>query len=155
MLKILENASPDIIYAMLFDLLSEHRRKSAYSKFIGLIVKCILKLTKVLETILPMVKLENLMLKFHEYLTSFTNEKYRNDDIGVKTIKTILSELIKLRGNQILLVYQAVIANHEKPDTCLQRYNTIGYLHSCLVYQKYFLNDSYSKIRKFFFPKIF
>ena len=123
MLKILENASPDIIYAMLFDLLIEHRRKSSYSKFIGLIVKCILKLTKVLETILPMIKIENLMLKFHEYLTSYTNDKYRNEDIGVKTIKTILSELIKLRGIQIMHVYHAVIASHEKKDFCLQRYS--------------------------------
>ena len=47
MLRILENSNPSDIYIVLIELLTKYRKKTASSsRIMGLIVKCILKLTK-------------------------------------------------------------------------------------------------------------
>lgn len=49
MLRILENSNPNDMFCILFDLLIQNRRSHTYAKILGLIIKCILKLTKALE----------------------------------------------------------------------------------------------------------
>lgn len=88
MLKILENSHIDTMINVLFDLLIKNREKSYdnYSKTIGLIIKCILKLTKVLSSTMHQINIDKLLLRFHQYVSNFYNES----DIGIKAIKTIL-----------------------------------------------------------------
>ena len=49
MLKLLDCTHINKMIFILFDLLTKNRRLTEYSKFIGLTVKCILKLTKTLN----------------------------------------------------------------------------------------------------------
>lgn len=125
MLRILENANPNDIYSVLFDLLIKYRQFHSYAKILGLIIKCILKLTKCLEQILPTLQPDRILLKSHLYLIEFANESNKvSDDIGIKTIKTILNELVKLYKERIWEFYTAV-QNHPTPDTYIQRWITV------------------------------
>ena len=73
MLRILENANPGDIYVSLIDLLTKYRiQATSNSRILGTIVKCILKLTKGLEQTLPLLNIEELLLKFHKYLCEIT-----------------------------------------------------------------------------------
>ena len=134
MLKILETCSANNIFQILFDLLIKHRKSCIFSKFIALVIKCILKLTKVMEVLLPALDLEKLFLKFHIYVCEFFNENFKNnEDLGVKTIKTIINEIIKIKGPAILDYYH-VIASHEKVDKYIFRflYNIIIFIFKFL-----------------------
>lgn len=125
MLRVLENANPNDIFCVLFDLLIKYRQMHSYAKILGLIIKCILKLTKCLEQIIPAVQPEKIMLKSHLYLTEFNNASNpMGDDIGIKTIKTILNELVKIFKERIWEFY-AVVQNHPVPDACMHRWITV------------------------------
>ena len=69
-----------------------------------------LKLTKVLDTILDQIRPDNILFKCHLYLIEFAadSNKLNHDDIGVKTVKTILNELVKLFHDKIWDYYQVV-----------------------------------------------
>lgn len=122
MLKILETCSPNNIFQILFDLLIKYRKFCIFSKFIALVIKCILKLTKVMETLLSNLDVGLIFLKFHLYICEFYNENLKNnEDLGVKTIKTIINEIIKIKGASVLDYYH-IIANHDKNDKYIFRY---------------------------------
>lgn len=98
MLKLLETCYPNTMFQILFDLLIRYRRQSSYTKFLGLVVKSILKLTKAMEIVLPNTNISELFLKFHVYVSEFYNDNSKNkDDLGVKTIKTLINEIIKIK----------------------------------------------------------
>lgn len=122
MLRILENANPNDIFSVLFDLLIKYRRLYSYAKILGLIIKCILKHTKCLEQMLPNVQPERILLKSHLYLIEFaTSGNAPSDDIGIKTIKTVLNELVKIYKEKIWEFY-SVVQNHPTPDTYMNRW---------------------------------
>ena len=50
MLRMLENSNINDMFEILFALLVKNRKQEVYSKILGLIIKCILKLTKAIET---------------------------------------------------------------------------------------------------------
>ncbi|CAD8120601.1 unnamed protein product [Paramecium sonneborni] len=107
-LRILENTSQDIMFSILFDILTKHRRRNNTSKMIGLLVKCIARLTAKVEQN-SNIKIELLLLKFHNYLNEF--QLYPNfavDEQGVKTIKVVLQQLVKMRGETIWENYHLV-----------------------------------------------
>jgi len=63
------------------------------------------------------VNLGELLLYFHSYVCEFlVPNPSLSDDIGVKTIKTILKELCKLKGEAIWDVYNVAIKNHPQKD---------------------------------------
>lgn len=127
MLRILENGHPQHIYHILLELLIKYRRNSqnTYSKILGLIVKCILKVTKNIESLLPELNLQELLLDFHRYLYEFAALNPTSDDVGVKTIKTIINELVKLNSDLMLDAYQQVIQFHDHPDQFMHKWITI------------------------------
>lgn len=121
MLKILETCSPNVIFQILFDLLLKYRKDCLFSKFIALVIKCILKLTKVMEHLLPNLDVGQLFVKFHLYVSEFFSENNKNsEDLGVKTIKTIINEIIKIKGASVLDHYH-MIASHPSPDQYIFR----------------------------------
>lgn len=79
----------------------------------GLIIKCILKVTKGLNEFIDSINLNELLLQFHTYVCEFlVPNPNLNDDIGIKTIKTIIKELCKLKGDAIWDIYNNSIKNH-------------------------------------------
>jgi hypothetical protein len=119
MLRVLDNAVPADIFSVLFELLIKYRRNVTYSKSVGLVVKCILKLTKEL---LSQCNPEKLLLKCHSYLCEFMGDPSKvADDTGTKAIKTILNEMGKLYGERLWDFYK-VVQQHGIPDNYMQRW---------------------------------
>ena len=54
------------------------------------------------------IDVESLLLKFHDYLIRFIKDTKKMDDIGVKTIRTILSELLKCFGGDTMMNHYKV-----------------------------------------------
>ena len=109
-MTILENGPSSLIYSTLFNLLIYYRRKESYNKMIGLIIKCILKLAKVIEYHINYVKIEELLILFQKYTGEFINDENSND-VGLKVIRTIIGELYKLEGNNIYTYYCSALNN--------------------------------------------
>lgn len=114
MLRVLENADQDAMFSVLFDLLIKNRRQHTYAKVLGLIVKCILKLTKALSQFADSFHPEIILLKFHLYILEFGAKQA--EDIGIKTIKTVLNELSRVYHEELFDYYARAIQTHPKPD---------------------------------------
>lgn len=125
-LKILENANPGDLYNVLFDLLIKSKTEQVPNKYLGLTVKCILRHTKVLEKIIDKIQPEAILLKMHIYLTNTTPGNDRNsDDIGNKTIKTVLNELVKVLGDDRIYECYKVVQNDQRSDSYLKRWISV------------------------------
>lgn len=51
-LKMLENSNANHLFSALFAMLRNNRKKFHYTKLIGLVMKCILKLVKIMESLI-------------------------------------------------------------------------------------------------------
>ncbi|CAI0546153.1 unnamed protein product [Linum tenue] len=117
MLKILDNADRTSSFAVLINLLrplDPSRWPSPASteafairnqKFSDLVVKCLIKLTKVLQSTIYDVDLDRILQSIHMYLQELGMEEIRKragaDDKPLRMVKTVLHELVKLRGAAI------------------------------------------------------
>ncbi|XP_057833318.2 protein MOR1-like isoform X1 [Cryptomeria japonica] len=117
MLKILENADRTSAFVVLIRLLrpldpskwpsqvSRDADAIRSHKFSDLIVKCLIKLTKVLQSTIFEVDLDRLLESIHQYLQELGMEEIRKragaDDKPLRMVKTVLHELVKLRGTAI------------------------------------------------------
>lgn len=133
MLRILENCNPTRSFAVLIALFKANKSVPAMTgkiktaKLPGLIVKCILKLTKVIDSLLPTLDVGQLLLCLHEYLVenpSTALPKSANDDIGTRIVKTIINELVKVRGEAIWEDYR-VVESHPTSDSSIKRWISI------------------------------
>ena len=125
MLRILENSNLNDIFCVLFDLLINYRRKHMYAKILGLIIKCILKLTKSLDLSVSTLQPSKLLLKSHVYLAEFTTDPSKiSEDMGIKTIKTILNELVKIYQDKIWEHYK-ILQGHNVPDVYIHRWISV------------------------------
>ncbi|XP_023746006.1 protein MOR1 [Lactuca sativa] len=74
------------------------------SKFSELVVKCLIKLTKVLQNTTYEVDLDRILQSIHVYLQDLGMEEIRGagaNDKPLRMVKTVLHELVKLRGTAI------------------------------------------------------
>ncbi|XP_031503341.1 protein MOR1 isoform X2 [Nymphaea colorata] len=117
MLKILDNAERTSSFVVLINLLQPLDASSWPSpasidtlparnqKFSELVVKCLIKLTKVLPSTIYDVDLDRILQSIHVYLQELGMEEIRKragaDDKPLRMVKTVLHELVKLRGTAI------------------------------------------------------
>ncbi|XP_022036003.1 protein MOR1 [Helianthus annuus] len=117
MLKILDNAERTSSFVVLINLLkpldpsrwpyppSNESFASRNMKFSDLVVKCLIKLTKVLQSTIYEVDLDRILQSIHIYLQELGMEEIRRragaDDKPLRMVKTVLHELVKLRGTAI------------------------------------------------------
>uniref|UniRef100_A0A7N1A6B8 TOG domain-containing protein n=1 Tax=Kalanchoe fedtschenkoi TaxID=63787 RepID=A0A7N1A6B8_KALFE len=117
MLKILDNADRTSSFVVLINLLrpldpsrwpSPPLNESPAirnQKFCDLVVKCLIKLTKVLQSTIYEVDLDRILRSIHVYLQELGMEEIRRragaDDKPLRMVKTVLHELVKLRGTAI------------------------------------------------------
>ncbi|KAI5657025.1 hypothetical protein M9H77_25818 [Catharanthus roseus] len=117
MLKILDNADRTSSFVVLIKLLrpldpsrwpSPAVNESLIvrnQKFSDLVVKCLIKLTKVLQSTIYEVDLDRILQSIHIYLQELGMEEIRRragaDDKPLRMVKTVLHELVKLRGTAI------------------------------------------------------
>lgn len=131
MLRCLENCNKTSIFCVLFNLLRRYKDNSAQPKLPGLIIKCLLKLSKILEKVIVDLEIERVLLVIHLYLISINHEnKTSNDDMGIRIVKTLVHEMVKVKRHSVLEAYRVVEA-HEVEDKHLLRWikiilNTMG-----------------------------
>ncbi|KAL5730206.1 Protein MICROTUBULE ORGANIZATION 1 [Ranunculus cassubicifolius] len=117
MLKILDNAERTSSFVVLINLLrpldpsrwpslsSTETVAARNQKFSDLVVKCLIKLTKVLQNTIYEVDLDRILQGIHVYLQELGMEEIRKragaDDKPLRMVKTVLHELVKLRGTAI------------------------------------------------------
>ncbi|GMP72549.1 hypothetical protein CsSME_00030538 [Camellia sinensis var. sinensis] len=117
MLKILDNAERTSSFVVLINLLRpldpsrwpspalNESFASRNQKFSDLVVKCLIKLTKVLQSTIYEVDLDRILQSIHIYLQELGMEEIRRragaDDKPLRMVKTVLHELVKLRGTAI------------------------------------------------------
>ena len=120
MLRILEHCHPTKIFLNLIKLLTKYKGDSSIPKMPGLIIRCLLKLTKVLSNVIEEIDIPQLLLAMHEYLTH-NRSSYSSDEMGTKTIKTILNELVKLKGESIWESFE-MVRKHPSQDNHLEKW---------------------------------
>ncbi|XP_074272176.1 protein MOR1-like isoform X2 [Silene latifolia] len=117
MLKILDHADRTSSFVVLLNLLPplDSSRWPAPSsneaiavrnqKFSDLVVKCLIKLTKVLQSTIHEVDLDRILQSIHVYLQELGMDEIRRragaDDKPLRMVKTVLHELVKLQGTAI------------------------------------------------------
>ncbi|XP_071930544.1 protein MOR1-like isoform X1 [Coffea arabica] len=117
MLKILDNANRTSSFVVLINLLRpldpsrwpspaiNESLAIRNQKFSDLVVKCLIKLTKVLQSTIYEVDLDRILQSIHIYLQELGMEEIRKragaDDKPLRMVKTVLHELVKLRGTAI------------------------------------------------------
>ncbi|XP_072993641.1 protein MOR1-like isoform X1 [Typha latifolia] len=117
MLKILDNAERTSSFVVLIKLLKpldpsrwpapvpSESFATRNQKFSDLVVKCLIKLTKVLQSTIFEVDLDRILQRIHVYLQELGMEEIRRragaDDKPLRMVKTVLHELVKLRGTAI------------------------------------------------------
>lgn len=122
MLRCLENCNKTSIFCVLFNLLRRYKDNAAQPKLPGLIIKCLLKLSKILEKVISELEIERVLLVIHLYLISIDHErKTSNDDMGIRIVKTLVHEMVKIKAHSILEAYK-VVENHEAEDKHLHRW---------------------------------
>ena len=120
-LNIMEHAKPGDLYNVLFDLLLKSKTENVPQKYLGLAVKCILRHTKAQEKIKDEIEPAKIIYKMHCYQVIGSNDK-SSDDIGNKTIKTVLNELVKVIGEEKIEECYQVVENDQRPDNHLKRW---------------------------------
>eukprot|EP00826_Nyctotherus_ovalis_P017785 TRINITY_DN15258_c0_g2_i2.p1 TRINITY_DN15258_c0_g2~~TRINITY_DN15258_c0_g2_i2.p1 ORF type:complete len:411 (-),score=86.65 TRINITY_DN15258_c0_g2_i2:889-2121(-) len=103
LVKILENANLNASFAVFFGLLEAYQTDIDRndSKIVLITVKSILKLARSMDS---SVNASRILLTIHNYLTSFTEPK----DITLRISKTTISELVKIRGDNIWTDYKPI-----------------------------------------------
>jgi hypothetical protein len=81
-----------------------------------LIVKCILRTTKIIEKIADKLDVGQILLSIHKYLIIINHDKKTpNQDITITTAKTLLNEIIKIKRDEIWKDY-ADLRKNNIPD---------------------------------------
>lgn len=66
--------------------------------------------------------MEKILLAIHEYLVVVNHEnKTQNDEMGIRIVKTVINELVKLKRENIMEAY-SVIQQHPQPDNHIYRW---------------------------------
>ena len=107
MLRLLDNCNPSFIYCVLFNLLRKYKEYTVLPKLPGLIIKCLLKLTK--RELSVDLDVERMLLVIHEYLNVIDHDsRSQNDEMGIRIVKTVINELVKFKQEQIWDCYKIV-----------------------------------------------
>jgi hypothetical protein len=117
MLRMLENCQVTYIFCTLFGLLKKYKDEKSMPKLPGLIIKCLLKLSKIMDRIIEKLDLKKFLVAVHEYLAVVDhNSKSQNDELGIRICKTLINEVVKLRKNKVQEAHAAVIVDHPTED---------------------------------------
>ena len=117
MLRTLENCNHTYVLCVLIDLQRKYKDYASMPRLPGLIVKCLLKASKIIEKIIDKLDIEKILLSIHEYLLVINHDsKTTNDEQGIKIVKTVLNEVVKIKRDSMWESY-AVVKCHGRQDT--------------------------------------
>jgi len=118
-IRILENANRTHVYTVLLNLLSQAAKEPGpkQNTLIEIIVKCLLKITKQLSKTIDKIDVDILLMDVDQFLN--VSDSYRSTDLPLRSAKTILSELIKIKGESIRNHLTLIRASKNSP---IERY---------------------------------
>lgn len=59
----------------------------------------------------------------HEYLLVINHEnKTANDETGIKMIKTVMNEIVKIKREDVWQAYAVIKLSHDKPDMHIRKW---------------------------------
>ena len=133
-ISIIENSDCTISFIVLLKLFAKYKRILAQNetkvliKVPEMIIKCILKLCKALPSIISTLDVPAVLLGLHNYLLENVVDYQscsRSEEMGIRIVKTILSDLVKLRKESIWDDYNSSVEIHPGIDFYLKRWINI------------------------------
>eukprot|EP01135_Chromosphaera_perkinsii_P011858 Nk52_evm1s2514 gene=Nk52_evmTU1s2514 len=125
MLKVLENCHRNVTFSVLIETLQKTSvgisKSENNGKFAELAMKCLWKLTKSLDADIEFIDVDVLLLDIHGFLVTHPPAVWKNraNDMPLRTIKTLIHSLVKLKGEHILKHLSAVnIQTSNDLDNC-------------------------------------
>lgn len=122
--KIVEKSDQTLIMSALIKLLHESIASEACSqKFLELIMKCLWKMVRMLPNIINDLNLDRIIGDLHNFLRAFPSHSWKNrsSDTPLRTMKTILHSLAKLKGNKIMSHLGMIDSEHSEVEAYLQK----------------------------------
>ncbi|NXY42903.1 CKAP5 protein, partial [Ceuthmochares aereus] len=104
-LKVLEKSDQTNILSALLVLLQDSLLTTASSpKFSELVMKCLWRMVRFLPETINSINLDRILLDIHIFLKAFPKEKLKQckSEFPIRTLKTLLHSLCKLKGPKIL-----------------------------------------------------
>lgn len=114
LLKILDIAQPKMIFASTLMLMSKYKSQNT-GKISKVLVRCLMKITKSLSAQIEYINIEDLLLNISKYLAA---EEEVPDENGMKAMKTVINELVKIVGDEIWQFYENV--RDDLPDSQIE-----------------------------------
>jgi hypothetical protein len=108
MIKLLDNSDRTTCFIILLQQLKESVPSldgppQSPSKLTDLIMKCLLKLTKVINTTIKSLHVDAILREIHLFLVTHPPQKWKDrDNTPLKTVKTLLNEIVKYKGEDIV-----------------------------------------------------
>ena len=134
MLRILENCNPTEVIICLLDLIKKYRNDKEKNKLANLAIKCLLKVNQNLKNIINEIKVDKILLEIHYVLIDFEQTqpgltaKNQTDQMVIRFIKSIISDLVNLKRSKILEDYSNGVKNHEINDKYI-----LKWIKNCLT----------------------
>ena len=120
-LRILENCHPTQVFVVFLSLLKKYKGYNKVEKLPSIVVKCLLKVTRIMDQIIDKVNIERILLIVHEYLLTKPMSGSKSDDVGIRITKTIINELVKIKREEIWDFYGGVDA-HSEHDVYIKKW---------------------------------
>ncbi len=115
-LRMLENCDHTDMFVILFRLLLKYKDSLKLPKMPGLIIKCLLKLNKLMQQIITKLDLSRMLLTMHEFLIELNMEsKTHNEDMCIRIIKSVINEMVTHYKGDIWQDYE-VVQKHRAGD---------------------------------------
>ncbi|KAF5285627.1 hypothetical protein FQR65_LT13108 [Abscondita terminalis] len=103
--KIIESSDHTNIICALVKLLEELTHLEASPRMIDLVMKCLWRVIKIMPSWSEEIDYDSVLLEVHLFLKAFPTTwwKTRSMDTPVRTVKTILHSMAKMKGGQLML----------------------------------------------------
>lgn len=121
LIQILDSYDSTSLFIILLEYLlssipKEFTIYSSQPKLIELIIKCLLKLTKSLSSTIEKIDISLILNNIHIFLETHPPPKWKgHDDMPLRTIKTILNEIVSLKGIKIHNYLMNISTNPSSP----------------------------------------
>lgn len=107
LLKILDIAQPTMIFTSVLVLMSKYKPQST-GKISKVLVRCLMKITRSLTAQIENIQIEVLLLNVSKYLAG---EGDVPDENGLKAMKTVVNEIVKIIGDEVWQYYELIRGN--------------------------------------------
>lgn len=131
--KMLDSADKNYSFAALLHLLRSPPRNLSpdlVPKFNDLVVKCLIKLTKGMDSQTTDIDISFLLLCLHDYFMFLGVEEIRKrsaaEDKPLRMVKTILHQICKLTGYNVYQYTSGIPGRHSQPQPIIFRYIDIN-----------------------------